>query len=102
MPEPLDEAQVRHVAKLARLNLSDDEVRLFRGQLGRILEYVRQLEQVNTEGVAPLAHPLPVTNVLRDDQPHQPMTTDVALANAPDRAGDFFKVPSVLERAGEA
>jgi len=94
-------AQVRHVAKLARLNLSADEVRLFAVQLGEILAYFQQLETVNTDGVEPLAHPLPMTNVLRDDEPSAPLTSAQALANAPQRAGLFFKVPPVLEPGPE-
>lgn len=93
----IDEAQVRHIARLSRLNLSDEEVQLFAGQLARILAYVRQLAEVPTADVAPLAHPLPVTNVLRDDEPHEPFDAETALANAPEREDGFFKVPAVLE-----
>ncbi len=100
--QTIDEAQVRHIAKLARLNLSDDEVRLFAVQLGSILDYVRQLEEVNVEGVEPLAHPLPITDIFREDEPHEPFTPEQALANAPDRQGQFFRVPAVLDQTGGA
>jgi aspartyl-tRNA(Asn)/glutamyl-tRNA(Gln) amidotransferase subunit C len=97
MPAMIDQAQVRHIAKLARLNLSGAEVELFAGQLGRILEYVKQLENLNVDGVEPLAHPLPATNVLRADEPHACFDTETALLNAPEREGQFFKVPAVLD-----
>jgi len=93
----IDEAQVRHVAKLARLELSDEEVALFAGQLGAILQYFHQLQEVDTTGVEPMAHPLPVTNVLREDEPGPTFDPGTALANAPQREGSFFKVPPVLE-----
>jgi len=93
----IDEAQVRHIAKLARLNLSDAEARLYAGQLTRILDYVQQLSAVDTSGVEPLAHPLPVTNVLRDDQPDEGLSADQALAQAPQREDNFFRVPAVLD-----
>ncbi len=102
MPAEIDEAQIRHIARLSRLKLSDDEVRLFAGQLAKIVDYVRQLQGVKTEGVEPLAHPLPVTNVLRDDEPHTPFDTETALANAPQRVDSFFKVPAVLDPSAGA
>jgi aspartyl-tRNA(Asn)/glutamyl-tRNA(Gln) amidotransferase subunit C len=102
MPGLIDEGQVRHIAKLARLKVSDDEVRLFAGQLGDILDHFRQLETVNTAGVEPLAHPLPVTNVLREDEPGEPFDPDRALQNAPQREGSFFKVPPVLDQGSGA
>ncbi len=98
MSGTIDEAQVRHIAKLARLNLSEEEVRLFAGQLGDIVEYVKQLESVDTDGVEPMAHALPVTDVLRDDVPGGSFSPEQALANAPQREGNFFKVPAVLDQ----
>ena len=96
----IDEAQVRHIAKLARLRLSDDEIARFSGQLADIVAYVQQLAEVNTADIEPLAHPLPLTNVMRDDEPHQPFDSATALANAPQREGSFFKVPAVLDPGG--
>lgn len=98
MAGAISEAQVRHIAKLARLELSDDEVRLFAGQLGEILDYVRQLETAPTEGVEPLAHPVPVSNVLREDTPGPTLDNEQALTNAPQREGPFFRVPKVLDQ----
>jgi aspartyl-tRNA(Asn)/glutamyl-tRNA(Gln) amidotransferase subunit C len=66
-------------------------------QLSSIVDYVGQLQQVNTDGVEPLAHPLPVHNVFRDDEPRPSLPTDAALANAPARQGDFYAVPAVLD-----
>lgn len=98
----IDEIQVRHIAKLARLNLSDAEVQLFAGQLAEILDYFRQLEGVNTQGIEPLAHALPVTNVVREDKPGCTFATETALANAPQREGAFFRVPPVLDQGSGA
>lgn len=97
MSAVIDEAQVRLIAKLSRLRLSDDEVRLFTGQLAEILDYVGQIEALNTEGVEPLAHALPVTNVLREDEPRKGLSSAQALANAPDVERDCFRVPAVLD-----
>jgi aspartyl-tRNA(Asn)/glutamyl-tRNA(Gln) amidotransferase subunit C len=89
--------QVRWVAHLARLELSAAELEAMTRQLSAILDYVNQLQQVNTDGVEPLAHPLPVHNVFRDDEPRPSLPVEAALANAPDRRGDFYGVPAVLE-----
>lgn len=97
MSQPLDESRVRQVAKLARLELSDEEVKLFAAQLGDIVEYTQSLAQVPTDDVEPLAHPLPVTDVLREDTPGQSLAADDALANAPERQGDFYRVPTVID-----
>ena len=92
---------VRKVAKLARLELGDDELATMARQLSAILDYVDQLKQLDTEGVEPLAHPLPLQNVFRPDELHDSLPVDEALRNAPARSGDYFSVPAVLE-AGEA
>jgi aspartyl-tRNA(Asn)/glutamyl-tRNA(Gln) amidotransferase subunit C len=89
--------EVRWVAHLARLELSDAELATMTRQLSAILDYVKQLQQVDTEGVEPLAHALEVHNVFRADEPAPSLPVDAALANAPDRRGDFYGVPAVLE-----
>jgi aspartyl-tRNA(Asn)/glutamyl-tRNA(Gln) amidotransferase subunit C len=89
--------QVRWVAHLARLELTPDEVAEFTGQLNQIVEYVNQLQAVNTDGVEPLSHPLPVQNVFRDDDMKQSLSAQEALANAPARKINFFAVPAVLD-----
>jgi aspartyl-tRNA(Asn)/glutamyl-tRNA(Gln) amidotransferase subunit C len=87
---------VRWIAHLARLQLADEEVQTLARDLGAILEYVNHLGQVNTDGVEPLAHPLDVHNVFRADDLAASLPVDAALANAPDRRGDFYGVPAVL------
>ena len=89
--------EVRWVAHLARLELTDAELAAMTRQLSAILDYVQQLQQVPTDGVEPMAHPLPVQNVFRADEPAPSLSVDEALANAPDRRGDFYGVPAVLE-----
>jgi aspartyl-tRNA(Asn)/glutamyl-tRNA(Gln) amidotransferase subunit C len=91
----IDEA--RWVAHLARLDLTEDELATLTPQLSAILEYMQQLQQINTDGVDPLAHPLPVHNVFRTDEPIPSLTVDDALANAPRRLGDFYGVPAVFD-----
>jgi aspartyl-tRNA(Asn)/glutamyl-tRNA(Gln) amidotransferase subunit C len=89
--------QVSWVAHLARLDLSDAELAILTPQLSAIIDYVNQLQEVNTEGVEPLAHPLPIHNVFRDDEPSPSLPVDEALANAPDRRDNFYGAPAVLE-----
>jgi aspartyl-tRNA(Asn)/glutamyl-tRNA(Gln) amidotransferase subunit C len=88
---------VRKVAHLARLELSDAEVETMTRQLAAIVEYVDQLRQVPTDGVEPLAHALDVHNVFRADEPAPSLPVDEALANAPQRKGEFYRVPAVLD-----
>ena len=97
MSAPIDADAVRRIAKLARLNLSDDEVRLFAGQLANILDYIKQIESLDTEGVEPLAHALPVTDVLRADEAREGLSTGQALANAPQTQRDCFCVPAIID-----
>jgi aspartyl-tRNA(Asn)/glutamyl-tRNA(Gln) amidotransferase subunit C len=94
----LDEQAVRHVAHLARLNVSEAEVRLFAEQLSTILDYVEQLGELDTDDVPPTAHPLPLSNVLREDAPKASRHVEEALKNAPDKEGAFFKVPKVIDQ----
>ena len=89
--------EVRWIAHLARLELTPAELEAMTRQLSAIVEYVKQEQQVNTDGVEPLAHPLPIHNVFRDDEPRPSLPVAAALANAPDRHGDFYGVPAVLE-----
>lgn len=90
---------VRKVAKLARLDLSEAEVGEFTRQLGGILEYVEKMNQLDTQEVTPLAHCLAISNCFRDDVVKDSLGTEKALANAPERDGDFFKVPKILDEA---
>lgn len=97
MSSKLTEKEVRHVAKLARLNCTDEEITLFTEQLGAILEYIDQLDELDTTNIEPLAHCLPVHNVFREDVPQPSLTNDQALKNAPQRDGEFFAIPKVLD-----
>lgn len=97
MAKKIDEAEVRKVAKLSRLELSEAEVEEFTGQLRAILDYVAKMNELDTEGVEPLAHCLPVSNVFRADSVKESLGTEKTLANAPERDGEFFKVPKILD-----
>jgi len=98
MAKKIDEAQVRHIAHLARLKPSEDEVKLFSEQLSAIVEYVEKLNELDTSSVEPTAHALPIHNVFRDDVIVPSIGTERVLANAPQREGSFFAVPKVLEQ----
>ncbi len=88
--------EVRKVADLARLELSDADVETMARQLSAIVDYINQLQQVNTDGVVPLAHALDLHDVFRDDVPGQSLGADEALANAPARQDDYYRVPAVF------
>jgi len=98
----IDEAQVRKVAKLSRLELTEAEVQEFTGQLSAILGYVEKMNELDTDRIEPLAHCLPVSNVFREDRVTESLGTEKALANAPQRDGDFFKVPKILDDSSGA
>lgn len=93
----LTEQEVRHVAELARLALTDDEVATFATQLSAILDYAETLDQVDTSHVPPTPFVLPLHSVLRDDVPRPSLSNAEALANAPDTANGFFKVRAVFD-----
>ena len=93
----ISDAQVEHVAQLARLALSAEEKQHFTEQLNAILSYMEQLNEVPTAGVEPTTHVLDLVNVLRDDTVHQTLHADTALANAPETAHHFFVMPRIVE-----
>ncbi len=95
--EQLTAAAVAHVAKLARLNPTAEEIERYRQQLGSILGHISKLSEVNTTGVEPMAHPLELRNRLAADVPGATLTVAEVLANAPARTGDFIAVPKVLD-----
>ena len=97
MAKKIDQDQVRKVAKLSRLELTEAEVEEFTGQLSAILDYVEKMNGLDTADVEPLAHCLPVSNVLREDSAKESLGTEKVLANAPQRDDEFFKVPKILE-----
>lgn len=95
---PIGMREVEHVAWLARLELTDQEKQVMAGQLGRILEYMEKLKEVDTEGIPPTFHALEgMASPLRQDQPAPGLDPEGALAGAPDRVDDLFRVP----RTGE-
>ena len=98
---PLTRVEVEHVARLARLELSESEKEQFTGQLNDILGFVETLNKLDTNDIEPTAHAIPVTNVFRPDRNGTSLDPDLALANAPDRVDDYFKVPKILEEEAE-
>jgi aspartyl-tRNA(Asn)/glutamyl-tRNA(Gln) amidotransferase subunit C len=88
---------VAYVAGLARINLTEDEAKIFQRQLEDVLEYVKKLRQVDVTGVDAAAHGLPVFNVFRADAPRDWLTAEQALSNAPRQANGLFIVPKVVE-----
>ena len=93
----LDREEVKHLALLVRLGLSDAEVERFREQLSDILEAFEVLQQVDTTDVSPTSHSVALGNVLRDDEPDPSLPADEVLANAPNQEEGYFKVRPVLE-----
>ena len=98
MPK-IDRSTVRHVARLSRLALSDDELSLFETQLANILEHIDKLNALDTSGVEPLFHPLGLKNVFREDQLRPSTPREEALANAPARTTEAYKVPVVVDQS---
>jgi len=96
MSKTIDINLVRQVGKLSRIELTDEQVQTFAGQLASILEYFDKLQELDTEDAEPMAHAVQLHNVFGDDEPACSLRPDEALANAPQRDGDFFKVPKVI------
>ncbi|MGQ0678356.1 MAG: Asp-tRNA(Asn)/Glu-tRNA(Gln) amidotransferase subunit GatC [Actinomycetota bacterium] len=90
-------AEVEHVAKLARLALTEQELELFEGQLSAIIEHARTVTALDTEGVSPTFSTMPMFNVFRPDEPRAPLTQQQALANAPRAEHGLFRVPRILD-----
>ena len=88
---------VEHVARLARLHLTDAEKERMRAELSAILAYVDKLRALDTEGVEPTSHAVPLVNVMREDDVRPSLLLDAMAANAPDRVGDLFRVPRIIE-----
>jgi aspartyl-tRNA(Asn)/glutamyl-tRNA(Gln) amidotransferase subunit C len=93
----ITEDQVRYVAHLSRLNLSDEEVETFGQQLDEIISYVEKLNELDTSDVEPMIHAADVENVFRDDEAGESLSRREALRNAPDDAEGCFKVPRILD-----
>lgn len=88
--------EVLKVARLAQLDLAQEEVETFAAQLGHIVQYIEQLDELDTTDVEPMAHGSGVTNVFREDQVQPSLDRESALANAPNRDAECFRVPPVL------
>ena len=94
---PLSREEVQHIATLARVGLSEEDIARFREHLSEILDYFQRLREVNTDDVPPTAHTLPLHNVMREDEPGRCYDKEDVLANAPKRENDFFAVRAILE-----
>ncbi len=94
MPIDID---IAHVARLARLDLDDAEMTLYRDQLGIILEHAAKVQSVDTDGAEPTAHPLGITNAFRPDEVHRSIDRETVLAQAPESRDGYFVVPPALD-----
>lgn len=96
MTEPISEKEVTHVAHLARLRLSDDELGIFTRQLGAVLEHAKDVEALQLDGVEPISHPFPLENVTREDEVGEMLDRDKVLDQAPAAEDGRFQVPQIL------
>ncbi len=94
---PLTREEVEHVARLAHVDLSESDVERFQTQLSQIVDYFEILKRVDTDGVPPTSQALPLENITRPDESREPLSQDVALANAPLRTDGYFRVRKVLD-----
>ncbi len=94
----IDIELVKYVAHLARLELSEQDLKQFTRQLASILDYMEKLQDLNTNSVEPTSHPMPIKNVFRQDKAISSLKTEEVLKNAPEKEGNFFKVPKVIEQ----
>ncbi len=95
MPDP--KIDIEHVARLARLDLSEPDKERMRSQLDAILTYIEKLRQLNTDNVEPTSHAIPMLNVMREDEIRPCLPREEMLANAPEGEGHFFRVPRIIE-----
>jgi len=93
----IDSGQVNHIARLARLSISEDEKEMFGLQLSNILHYIEKLNELDTSEVAPTSHVLDLSNVFRQDAPRPSLSSREALSNSPDRDGDYYRVPRIID-----
>ncbi|MCX7611398.1 MAG: Asp-tRNA(Asn)/Glu-tRNA(Gln) amidotransferase subunit GatC [Ignavibacterium sp.] len=89
--------EIIKIAKLAKLKLNDNEIEKFTYQFNQILDYMKKLNEINTDEVQPLSHPIEINNVMRDDELKDSIPRELALSNAPDKDDKFFKVPKVIK-----
>jgi len=93
----INKREIEHIAVLARLSLSEEEKDLFGLQIGGILDYMEQLNGLDTKGIEPTSHVLSIQNVMREDIPAASLPRTEALMNAPSRTEQFFRVPKIIE-----
>jgi len=89
--------QVEHVAKLARLAITEEETERYSQQLSNILTYIEKLKELDTSKVEPTSHVLPMKNIFREDEVEPSLPREEVLKNAPDRTEEFFRVPKIIE-----
>lgn len=94
----MDIEEVRKVARLARLSVSDEELAEFTGQLTRVLDYVSLLDEADTRDIQPMVHAIPVSNAFRADKAGESLPREAALSNAPATDGRYFMVPDILQK----
>ena len=92
----ISKEQVKHVAHLARLAVTDEEVEQLVDELSAIIDYAEQLNELDTDGIEPTTHVLDLKNIMRKDEPKEWITQEEAFKNAPDREDGHFRVPSIL------
>ena len=93
----ISKEDVAHVAELARLEFKEEELEKFTEQLGNILEYIEKLSELDTTGVEPTSHVLDISTPLREDRVEEWLSPEEVLQNAPEREGEFFSVPKVID-----
>ena len=93
----INQQDVEHVARLARLSLNPDDLKTMTGQMDAILGYVDKLNELDTTGIEPMAHAVPMSNAFREDEITDPIGVEQALQNAPQRNDNYFKVPKIIE-----
>jgi aspartyl-tRNA(Asn)/glutamyl-tRNA(Gln) amidotransferase subunit C len=98
MPETKDGMDVSYVAHLARINLTEEEIVLFQGQLDQVLQYVEQLDELDVSNVEPTAHAIPIYNVLRKDEVGPSLTHANVMANAPAVSNEHISVPKIIDQ----
>ncbi|MBI4653928.1 MAG: Asp-tRNA(Asn)/Glu-tRNA(Gln) amidotransferase subunit GatC [Nitrospirae bacterium] len=89
--------KIEHIAMLARLELTEEENRLFSKQIDNILKYIEKLNEIDTMDIEPTSHVLSMKNVFREDNVVQSLPKDMALQNAPDKTDNFYRVPKIIE-----
>ncbi len=99
MTQPISNSDVAHVARLARLALSEEELGRYTTQLAAVLEHAADIAALDIEGVPPTAHPFPLANVFREDVPRPCLDRDEVLSQAPDVEDDRFRIPRILGEA---